>query len=60
MAVPLAGGDTLDPHGGRADLEAGVLRVLGERAYADDPLRPLRLVRLAAELGFAPTRRPSG
>ncbi|HEY8858913.1 MAG TPA: hypothetical protein VIM27_05625, partial [Gaiellales bacterium] len=23
MAVPLAGGDLLDPHGGRADLEAG-------------------------------------
>jgi len=57
MAVPLAGGDTLDPHGGRADLEAGVLRVLGAQAYAEDPLRPLRLVRLAAELGFAPDDR---
>jgi len=54
MAVPLGGGDTVDPHGGRTDLDAGVLRVLGEQAYADDPLRPLRLVRLAAELGFAP------
>ncbi len=54
MAVPLAGGSTLDPHGGRADLDAGVLRVLGEQAYAEDPLRPLRMVRLVAELGFAP------
>ena len=54
MALPLAGGDELDPFGGRADLDAGTLRVLGEQAYAEDPLRPLRLVRLAAELGFAP------
>jgi putative nucleotidyltransferase with HDIG domain len=44
----------LDPHGGRADLDARVLRVLGERSYADDALRPLRLVRIATELGFAP------
>ena len=54
MAVPLAGGETIDPHGGRADLEAGRLRVLGAQAYDDDPLRALRLVRLAAELGLAP------
>lgn len=54
MAVPLAGGEAVDPHGGRADLDAGTLRVLGAAAYAEDPLRPLRLVRLAAELGFAP------
>ena len=54
MARPLAGGELIDPHGGRADLDAGVLRVLGERAYAEDPLRPLRLARLAAELGLAP------
>jgi poly(A) polymerase len=44
----------IDPHGGRADLEAGTLRVLGPGAYREDPLRPLRLARLAAELGFRP------
>ncbi|HYP47025.1 MAG TPA: hypothetical protein VEQ61_00155, partial [Thermoleophilaceae bacterium] len=54
MARPLAGGELLDPLGGRRDLEARTLRVLGARAYEDDPLRPLRLARLAAELGFAP------
>lgn len=54
VAVPLAGGDPIDPFGGLDDAAAGVLRVLGERAYADDPLRALRLVRLAAELGMAP------
>ena len=36
---------------------ARTLRVLGAQAYAEDPLRPLRLVRLAAELGFAPDER---
>jgi poly(A) polymerase len=54
MAVPLAGGELIDPHGGRADLEAGTLRVLGERSYRDDALRPLRLARLATELSLAP------
>jgi poly(A) polymerase len=48
------GGELIDPHGGSRDLEARVLRVVGPRAYELDPLRPLRLARLAAELGFAP------
>jgi putative nucleotidyltransferase with HDIG domain len=54
MARPYEGGDLIDPLGGRADLEARVLRVLGVGAYEQDPLRPLRLARFAAELGFAP------
>jgi poly(A) polymerase len=54
MARPLDAGGLIDPFGGRADLEAGTLRVLGRGAYESDPLRPLRLARLAAELGFAP------
>jgi putative nucleotidyltransferase with HDIG domain len=53
-AEPLPGGALIDPLGGRADLEAGVLRVLGPEAYEQDPLRPLRLARFAAELGFGP------
>ena len=54
MAMPLSGGGLLDPHGGVTDLEHGTLRVLGVHAYRDDPLRPLRLARLAAELGLEP------
>jgi len=54
IAVPLGGGDPIDLFGGLGDIEAGVLRVLGPQSYADDPLRALRLVRLAAELGMAP------
>jgi poly(A) polymerase len=51
------GGELLDPLGGRADLEARTLRVLGPEAYESDALRPLRLARFAAELGFEPDRR---
>lgn len=56
MAVPLAGesGEQLDPHGGESDLAAGILRVLGPAAYERDPLRPLRLIRLASQLGLRP------
>jgi poly(A) polymerase len=54
MARPRDGGELIDPLGGRADLEARTLRVLGPAAYENDPLRPLRLARFAAELGFAP------
>ena len=53
IAVPLAGGEPVDPHGGIEDIDAKVLRVL-PGAYEADPLRPLRLARLATELGFTP------
>ena len=52
VAVPLAGGEPIDPSGGLADLEAKTLRVASERSFADDPLRLLRAARLAAALGF--------
>jgi putative nucleotidyltransferase with HDIG domain len=54
LALPLAGGDVIDPTGGRADLDAGVLRLAAPGAYDADPLRTLRLVRMATELGLAP------
>jgi putative nucleotidyltransferase with HDIG domain len=50
MAEPLAGGELVDPHGGRADLEARRLRMVSAAALADDPLRTLRAARLANEL----------
>jgi tRNA nucleotidyltransferase/poly(A) polymerase len=52
MAEPLAGGDVIDPHGGRSDLEARLLRMVSPQAFADDPLRTLRVPRLACELRF--------
>ena len=54
MAVALAGGALVDPFEGRRDLGAGIVRVLGADAYRTDALRPLRLVRLATELGLEP------
>jgi poly(A) polymerase len=50
----LPGGELIDPLGGRADLDSRTLRVLGPGAYERDPLRPLRLARFVAELGFEP------
>lgn len=53
MAIPLRGEPRLiDPHGGRADLEAGLLRVLHPRSFEDDPTRAIRAARYAARFGF--------
>jgi poly(A) polymerase len=54
IAQPLAGGEPIDPLGGGADLRAGRLRVAGPASFQDDPLRVLRLVRVAVELGLRP------
>jgi poly(A) polymerase len=52
VAMPLGGGEPIDPHGGLADLDRGLLRVVGERSFAADPLRLLRAARLGADLGL--------
>jgi tRNA nucleotidyltransferase/poly(A) polymerase len=52
IAVPLAGGDPVDPYGGQVDLDRRVIRVVSPRVFDDDPLRLLRAVRLEDELGF--------
>lgn len=45
----------IDPFGGRKDLEAGILRAVGnpERRFEEDALRMLRAARLAVALGFS-------
>ena len=53
MAVSLGDGAVTAWPGAREDLEAGVLRVLHDRSFIDDPTRMLRLVRYAARLEFA-------
>ncbi len=45
-----APGEAIDPLGGLEDLARRRLREAGPRAFAEDPLRVLRLVRLAVEL----------
>lgn len=52
IAVPLAGGEAIDPYGGRDDLERQIVRAVSKSAFEDDPLRLLRAVRLEDELGF--------
>jgi tRNA nucleotidyltransferase (CCA-adding enzyme) len=53
MALPLADpGALVDPHGGSADLDAGLLRVLHPASFADDPTRAIRAARYAARFGF--------
>ncbi len=54
IAEPLAGGAPVNPLGGIADLAAGRLRMAAPRAFADDPLRALRLVRIALDLDLQP------
>jgi tRNA nucleotidyltransferase (CCA-adding enzyme) len=41
-------GEVLDPHGGRRDLAARVLRAVDASTFGEDPLRALRAVQLAA------------
>jgi poly(A) polymerase len=60
MAFPLSGSsapgeidDLVDPHGGRRDLESGVVRALSPQVFSDDPVRLMRAQRLASQLKFA-------
>ena len=50
---PIAG-EVLDFVGGRKDLEAGIIRAIGdpERRFEEDKLRMLRAVRFAARFGY--------
>lgn len=52
VAMPLQGGEPVDPHGGRADLDAGVVRAVSAGIFLADPIRLLRAVRFEDELGF--------
>lgn len=53
MAIGItADSDLIDPFGGMQDLRSGVLRVLHDRSFVDDPTRALRAARYAARFGF--------
>jgi tRNA nucleotidyltransferase/poly(A) polymerase len=52
MAVDLATGELHDPHGGRRDLDARIVRMVKPENFDDDPLRMLKSVRMAVRLGF--------
>lgn len=48
-------GETVDPFGGRDDLERKVIKAVGEprERFAEDALRMMRAIRLSAQLNFA-------
>src|SRR5438876_2378875 len=55
MACHPLTGQIIDPFGGRQDLEAYILRAVGnepDKRFDEDPLRLLRAVRFAAQLDF--------
>jgi tRNA nucleotidyltransferase (CCA-adding enzyme) len=47
-----ADGNLIDPYGGQADLQAGVLRHVST-AFSEDPVRILRAARFVARFGFS-------
>jgi poly(A) polymerase len=55
MLLDPVSGDVLDFVGGRRDLDAGIVRAIGdpERRFAEDKLRMLRAVRFAARFEYA-------
>lgn len=54
IAYDLINSRLIDPFGGVRDLKAGLIRAVGDPAqrFDEDPLRLLRAVRFAAQLGF--------
>jgi poly(A) polymerase len=53
IAQPLRGGDYVDPFGGLEDLRRRRLRMVAPEAFDADPLRTIRVARLACELSFS-------
>jgi tRNA nucleotidyltransferase (CCA-adding enzyme) len=54
IARRLETGELVDPSGGAADLERGVLRTVSPHSLAEDPLRIVRGLRLVSQLGLTP------
>ncbi len=55
MAVRLDGAEPyalLDPYGGMGDIRSGLVRVLHEKSFEDDPTRLYRAARFAGRLGW--------
>ena len=52
LAMDIYTGEVLDKCGGKEDLLQGVIRMISEKNFDDDPLRILRAYRFQAGLGF--------
>src|SRR3954470_2197853 len=54
IARRLDTGEVVDPFDGQGDLGRRILRAVGPRSFAEDPLRIVRGLRLVSHLGFNP------
>jgi tRNA nucleotidyltransferase/poly(A) polymerase len=52
MGYDLDTNELIDPSNGQTDLQARLIRAVTDHALSDDPIRGLRAVRLAQQLGF--------
>ncbi len=52
MAIALDTGEFIDPFNGEEDIKNGILRVLHDKSFIDDPTRMIRLSRYAVRFGF--------
>lgn len=52
IALEIVNGTLHDPTQGEADLRAGLVRILHDASFTDDPTRIFRAIRLAVRLGF--------
>jgi len=50
--APEGFGEVLDPHSGLKDIEIGLIRVLHERSFVDDPTRIIRAIKYANRFKF--------
>ena len=57
MGIEIPGGQLEDPHGGQADIEAGIMRATDPVHFSEDPLRGLRVAQFASRFpGLKPDR----
>jgi tRNA nucleotidyltransferase (CCA-adding enzyme) len=52
MAIDPRTGELFDPHGGRSNLQEGIIKATNPDSFKDDGLRVLRAARFAARLDF--------
>lgn len=50
--LPDSFGKSVDPYGAKKDIDAGLIRVLHEKSFFDDPTRMLRGLRFAGRFGW--------
>ncbi len=57
IARRIADDEVVDPYGGVADIRLGLIDIVDEATFEEDPLRMLRAAQFAARFGYEPTER---